>query len=366
MKRLNKTLLATMLFLSISTCAYCEYLPAGGDECGGVNDMLLLYSGDYDGQTWTPENLKYYVFHLNRAGEPDDWFFDGFLFLAQSMPGGQGAEENIYAKPTDKSSWNWFTDRIFERGKFIDAIDELIESDGGELPAVPHRKVAIMIPYPSPRQHDFGDVDGDSVSEDFKNPEDRIKVVKWYIDSTIERWKKSEYSNIELAGFYWMEESYHLEDERLLPATRDYLHDRGMRLFWIPYYMADAALVVNSRDLGFDCTAKQPNYFFKRWQAEKSRVATTAKKAKKTHAGVEIEVDESIFTDPDVQYPKYIRYLNTGVKEGFMREAYLGYYQSVGTIMNFYLSDNDKFRDLYDLTYSFVKGEYQIQPEKWK
>lgn len=357
-------LICATITICLSINAFADYLSPGADACGGIHDLLLIYSGDSTSQDWNTGDFDPYVFHLAEDGRPDDWFFDGFLFLGQTLPGNQSTELNAATPASDMNGWQWYIDRIFQKNKFIDALNTTISAAAPNLSKVQNRKIVVMIPYPSTKQSAFGDVNGDGRSEDFSKPADRLIAIKWYIDAVIERWKMARLSHLELAGFYWMEESYHPEDLEILEPVHDYLHARGMRLFWIPYYFGSPASLQVNR-LGFDCIAKQPNYFFPRWRAEKSRVASTARTAKKFGMGFEMEVDDTVFSDPETQYPKYLRYLNGGVEEGYMKNAFHAYYQGVRTLRRLYESNDARFHQLYDMTYRFTKGTYIPVEEKF-
>jgi len=346
-------------------CARAEYLPAGGDDCAGVSDLLLIYSDDFSDAKWMKDNFLFYTYHLTQDAQPDGWFFDGFLFLAQTLPGGQATQIDIRSKPSDMGGWKWFLDRIFSKDAYIGGLEASVADAPRGLPDAGPRKVVIMIPYPPPQQRDFGDVDGDGKSEDLADPAARLSVVKWYVDSALDRWKASNYKHLRLAGFYWVDEGYRDADAEIIKETGKLVRDKGYRLFWIPYYMGDPN-TARWRELGFDCAAKQPNYFFPNWKAERNRVATTAHRAEKQRMGVEIEVDDSVLTNPVEQYPKYVRYLNTGARTGFMKDSFVAYYQGVMTYMKLYSSHDARFRRLYDLTYDFVRGAYEEQAEEWK
>ena len=64
-----------------------------------------------------------------------------------------------------------------------------------------------MIPYPSPEQHQFGDVDGDGASEDLARAADRQKAVAWCVEEMLRRWQGRIGARFKLWGFYWMNES---------------------------------------------------------------------------------------------------------------------------------------------------------------
>jgi len=346
--------------------ANADYLGPNSPYCSGIHDLMLIYANENTKEAeWRQKDFTYYVYHLDENGNPDDWFFDGFLLLAQTTPDGANTQASLVLPHSNMKGWLWFVDLIFTKDRFIDALDKTVSDAPRKLPKAPARKVVIMIPYPGPYQNDFGDIDNDGFSEDFSSNQERVKVVKWYVNIIIDRWRAMNPKHLELAGFYWMDESLPHDAIDVIKQTGDYVRSMGYRLFWIPYFAADPN---TSRwmENGFDCAVKQPNYFFPQWHAERSRVNKTGKMAKRQGMGVEIEFDDSIFAKPEEYYPKFLRYLNAGVEEGFMSQSFHAFYQSYITIRKFYTSDDPRFRSLYDRVYDFTKGKYSITPERWE
>lgn len=72
----------------------------------------------------------------------------------------------------------------------------------------------MMIPNPGEYLSDFGDVDGDGISENFNEGivgkeaalANRQKAVSWWIQEVKKRWEEQNYSNLELVGMYWLDE----------------------------------------------------------------------------------------------------------------------------------------------------------------
>ncbi|MDZ7543619.1 DUF4855 domain-containing protein, partial [Clostridium perfringens] len=58
---------------------------------------------------------------------------------------------------------------------------------------------------------------------------------------------------------------------------------------------------------------------------------------------------------------RYIEYLNGGVKYGYMTNTFRGYYQGNTSLLDSARSAKPEHRVLYDWTYQFIKGTYEIQ-----
>jgi len=128
-------------------------------EEAGFHHCALIYGCEVRG----PERLAWYV--ANNRG----WLFDAFLFLHQRGQSGQSTMNGL----TVKTDWQGQLDTWFTPGRDLQALDEAIEEAKPEHGAVAPRQVILSIPYPNPKVADFGDVDGDGVTEDLATAEGR-------------------------------------------------------------------------------------------------------------------------------------------------------------------------------------------------
>lgn len=114
--------------------------------------------------------------------------------------------------------------------------------------------------------------------------ENRFNVVKWYIEEFEKRFQAREYEHLELIGYYWLSENatlYGIEGD-YLPRVGDYIREKGLRFFWIPYFMA--AGYSQWKEAGFDAVMLQPNYMF-HLDKDNSRLLRAAIEAKPTAWG---------------------------------------------------------------------------------
>ena len=73
------------------------------------------------------------------------------------------------------------------------------------------------------------------------------------------RFKKAKYKNLELAGFYWVDED--IATCKDLPKyVSQYIRSKKKEFVWIPYWKAKG--YEQWKDLGFDIAYQQPNHFF--------------------------------------------------------------------------------------------------------
>ncbi|WP_374016478.1 DUF4855 domain-containing protein [Paenibacillus thiaminolyticus] len=158
---------------------------------------------------------KPYVTYVDRDQVSQDYMFDDFVFLPYGpLLNGANFAANT-AKPTNKTDWEEHLNRLFCDDYDLGALNQAV----GEAKAAGQdwkhtAQVVITIPYPRVDQCDFGDVDGDGVSENMNVKEfgeekaliNRKKAVKWYVDEVYRRWAAAGYEHLELPAFYWYSE----------------------------------------------------------------------------------------------------------------------------------------------------------------
>jgi hypothetical protein len=148
--------------------------------------------------------------------------------------------------------------------------------------------------YPTLAKDYWGVVEGRKL--DFTRPADRLTACKWYIDKACEMFDAGGYEHVELAGFYWVaEEMYH--SSGIIEGVAEYLHSKGLRFEWIPYWKGEKDWQGNDpdyftwKDYGFDQAYLQPNYFFNE-SVPASRLTDAVKVINKYDLGYEVEFDE--------------------------------------------------------------------------
>lgn len=337
-------------------------------------DIILIYSGHYnltrrgygepadpsvqrlDGGDWLAEDFVPFVAHLDWDGQPDDTFFDSFLFLGlKSARGRDFAGERGQENASLWADWLWYIDRIFTPQHQLDALNTTVAQMGAGLGDPGYRvNVYIMIPYPSYLVTDFGHPDGSMGGESLLPVENRERVVRWYVDQVLERWDAWQPEHLNLAGFYWLQEHINPavpDEESFVRNAVAYVQSQGYKIGWIPW--SGAYLAPRWRSYGFDWAIIQPNHMFRE---QPNMIQAAAQTGRSARMGIEIELDGSV--KQAAGRAKLYDYLDGGVEHGYMSEAMLGYYQDLNMLAQLYYEENGRYRELYDDIYAFAKGTY--------
>ena len=323
----------------------------------GAGDIVLMYHG----QSYhnTEESTLPYVAYLDENGEIVDTMFDGFLYLLTgSMPSGQAGHLQ-----TTMSDWNWYLNDLFAEGENLDALNKVAAKVNKELGLDKKYNFYVSMYIPNCKNTNFGDVDGDGVSENFTKMEDRFKAIEWYMTSFFDRLAEAGYENLAFGGFYWYCESVSTYDDpamfELVRGIADRVHARGEQFFWIPYFTS--AGYSRWASFGFDVACYQPNYAFN-GAILSNRLKEAAAMMRKFGMCTELEIDDAALYN-DIFFQKYMDYLRFGITEGYMEGALHMYYQGVNVFGTAATSDNPKNRLIYDYTYQFIKKTLQYAPD---
>lgn len=341
--------------------AYC---PPGSPKVGGTRNMVLIANGYYKSEPSLGDNtvdeLIPYVGYETPAGKTTNFMFDAFLFspFGRAPSGGEyGADMK---KPTYMSDWMYYLNNTFNPQYNLSALNIATGKVKKILDKPFYKtKVEIAIPFPTPSATNFGDVDGDGHSENLSRLSDREKVVRWYINQVMSRWKAAHFTNLKLVGFYWLQEEWFFvegsKETALLRYAGHYVRSLGKVLNWIPFYQA--AGIADWHSLGFDGAWLQPNYCFSTFPVQE--LGEAADLCKRLGMGIEIEIHWDALTN-DTLRAKYYSYLNWGLKKGYMTQAAHAYYQNAGpgTFYQSCMSKDPAIREVYDKTYQFIKGTY--------
>lgn len=327
--------------------------PAYSDLCD-VHNIALAYHcfpPEFDdvnhNTSFDKKNILPYLAYLDREGNIKDTFYDSLLFLPFSR-----FTYSVHYKTAE--GWKFYVDNVFEEHKNVDAADEVADDIEKALGIKCEPKIFLSILHTNVTYGDLADKFGaldDEGDIDIKSYEGRKKAVKWVIDEQISRFNAKERKHVKLVGFYWFEEALNFADEfdiDLIHFARDYLHEKGLKLIWIPYYQAPG--YNKWKEAGFDVACMQPNYAFSK-EAQKQRLYDNADLCLKYGLCYELELN-SVANDYDVN--KFKDYLDAGVEAGFMKTIKM-YYEGGRGIKNACESKDDFARSVYDDTYLFAK-----------
>lgn len=312
----------------------------------GIGNVVLMYTVT----KFKPENLKPYVVYSDPSGESKDTMFDSMLFLPS------GASNYDYSKD---EGWQTYIEELFgdQTNTNLSALNTLIGELISEKLLPEGTRYPVFIALPA-----FTDYVGKNVMiYGFKpnNRENRLAIIRSFVDQIIGDFR---YKNIELKGFYWHEEviRYSVTDyeEDLIRDFNDYVHEKGKKSIWIPYYCSPG--YERAVDLGFDAATLQSGYAFARNNAETGEVQAgavddSAASAKKYGLGMEFEVDIYV---KDF-YKRYLKYLTVGYRTGCMTDGMMMLYHGGNGLTTCASSAaGSEQRQIYDLTYQYIKGTF--------
>ncbi len=304
------------------------------------------------------EYLPYVAYLADSTYEPKDWMFDSGLFLGYS--GSSSGQDYGWGK-TLKDDWTDYLNAIFMPHRQLQKLDEIIGRVKLKLKDPSYQmKMAVMIPCANSEVEDFGDIDGDGLSENMSIPGNRLKTEIWYLNELLNRWDQANLKNIKLVALYWMKEDVK-KDRDLVKAVSDEVHKRGLLFEWIPYFKADYQ---DWKDYGFDFVEYQPNYAWMHreyWgqSPDPQQLVEAAKRARDNHMGIEIEFDYRALTG-GINLRAYLDHgaLN---REKYMNNCLTGYYQEVYTLAQICYSSSTESpwaRDAYDNLYRYIHNTY--------
>lgn len=298
-----------------------------------VNDIVLIYQGNLQRPDWTVDQFTPYVMHTYSDGSRS-WLFQGFIFTEFATKEVAYINNMKSKRNAVKTDWEWLLNRVFERNKAVDALDKCIERQKALLGAPPFRhKVILCLPSPLKGQTNWGKVWSSRL--DFNNEKDQLKAVEWYMNELIKRFRRAGYKNIDLEGFYWVEEDMVTVTSSLLRQVSALVHKAGLRFYWSPYYCANGC--TGWAKAGFDYAYMQPNYVTSsNLNREESYLTEALTKAKMADLAIEFDFDQKLILKPE----PYIKRMNQGIDvyERFkiFDDCALLYYDGGGTLLSIY------------------------------
>ncbi len=309
-------------------------------QIDGIGNIVLMYTGG----NFTEETLLPYFAYVDTDGNVADTMFDSMLFLPS--PGGFD-----FSKP---AGWDKYIDAMFGASAQtnLTALNKLVGdlSDDLELGDDYRYPVFLAMPYLEVGGASFGGITPNNLDK-------RTTIISSYIDQMIEKFNESDFSNLELKGFYWFHEliSYSTSDyeEDLMINFNEYVHGKGLKSIWIPYYCAPG--FERAADLGFDAATLQSGYAFAKNGILAESVEDSAMQAKKFGLGMEFELDINVAD----AYERIYKYIHTGYATGCMDGGMMMLYQTVDHIYQCAnaTASSDQ-RKIYELFYLYNKGNF--------
>lgn len=302
-----------------------------------------------DGTIEEGEMLDPYVAYLDENGKATDMFMNGFVFVP------------TYDHNTKTPSFsNWQSCMLtptFEGTNSVAKLNEVVGKYKEEL-GMPDYKayVYFAIPTIDGELADYGDVDGNGVSESWTTAEGRAKTVRWCMDYYIDTFNAGNYEHLEFDGIYWLEEAldWYVDNSQVVKEISDIVHEYDTNFVWVPYYTANRYHL--GYELGFDAVCMQPNYMFTN-DAPLYRFDVTVTRTERLNMCVEIEHSYQALSDPHYMR-SYMLYLYYGAVSGYMTDAIHVYYDCPVPV-----GDDESARMRYKATYEFAEGTLDIYPD---
>lgn len=354
-------LLTLMLVLPASFGSVSAASLAPSDALGGYENLALTYtfnSSTSDNGKHTVDDLMPYVAYYDKNGNIADYFFDSYLFLpcVQNAPSG-ACYHRTDSRPTLASDWKAYIDDTFAAGYNVEALNTAFGNVKTKLNDDEKKAgVFFTILYPTKTATNFGNLDG--VSLDFSKLSDRKTAVKWMIDEQLARYNAGGYDNLEVLGFYWLEEyldntSTQSDEYALLQYASAYLHSLGLKFIWIPYYKSNGYSLWKT--FGFDAACMQPNLMWMNYY-DADRVKNTIDLCAKYGMGMEMEIDDNTLYSADY-LARYLSYLEGGMLYGAMDSLKMYYFGGKpGTYYYALRAGSAQGRLIYDLTWKYATG----------
>lgn len=343
----------------------------------GANDICLLYYGYY------PENervakmdkeaLMPYVAYIGEDGSIKDTMFDGLMFLIVQGRCPSGGSMGYHGKNNYYSDWEYIEDVLFEKDYNLDALNDAYGDVKKALYLDKNEKLKVYLTAPTAKISNevFGDYNGDGIEEKLLSTEDCVDAYSHFIDGVQRRFDALGYENIEIAGWFWGNEtvsrSNRDDEEEYAAGCVKAMHERGYKVVFIPYFQAGGS--EKAEKVGFDCTTMQPGLSFNAcMQAnEEHCFEDFTEFCKRYGFGVEIEIHQGVRAKEIENREKYTRYfkryLRSCVENGMMTDTVHTYYQCAGPGVYYDCAkDADKgIRALYDHLYKFIKGTLTVE-----
>lgn len=306
-----------------------NYPPLLSGRNNYTSDLCLLYCArPYPLVQYTKNNIKKYLVYQDE-NQKTQFIFDGFILFDIRGADNQPLENNPSA--VTQANWTAMLDRYFLDGWAASAIDRALNDLKNEN-IVPLRKRQIYFGIPVPYEHNnyFGVVDGETMT--MSTVELRVKAAKWFVEEVLKRWDEKQYQNIELAGFYYVEEHARDKGDEIIPQVADFVKSKGLRIVWIPYFGNVNKFAKDWKSLGFDMAYYQPNYFFvnaTKAGVPVSRLDDATKFASEHGMAMEFEFDHNVYNDTLYQR-KFSEYINYFEKNNVFQRTSIAYYEGGG------------------------------------
>jgi len=354
-----------------------DYPNAFATDVDGVRHIVLIYCGKYYnggessiGQLTENQLLPYFAY-VDANKKPLDTMFDSMLFLPLNpvASGSKGTEDHSFGKMT---GWEAYLEKTIGKGTTnvnIAALNSLVGKYKEQLGLGADYQYPVYISVPYIHLSDsvvFGSIDGEMIVP--SSLENRVKIVKWFIDLILSSFEAAGFEHVKLNGFYWHEEivQYSKSDteDDLMKAFNAYVHEKGYSSIWIPYYCAPG--YETWKELGFDAAVVQTGYPFVEYDSNEigikkaGTVDDVLAQAKKYGMGLEIELSGLLRNANAEALARFNKLLTSAFESKLMENGLCMYYQAGGPGILYDCANSSKkeVRNVYDLIYKFIHKKF--------
>ncbi len=318
-------------------------------EAIGCENVLLAAvhgntAGNPSGNLDVAGALKHQAY-LDEQGNILDTFYDSVLFCpSMQFPFTSDAKANADLYRAD----------MFTEGMNLYAWDSAAKLVQAAVPGTADATVWLNLMCPK-NELTCPDLNGDGKNEDFSTAEGRLAFLKYQVDEYLKAWEEAGFENITLLGFYWnneyIDKTNLAMEKAVIGGINDYIHEKGFKSFWCPYYTANGIWMW--QELGFDVACLQPNYMF--YVTDSTRLKATADIALIYGMCVELEIE---VVSGEGSVGKYREYLREGFDSGYMHSVKLYYVSGTpSAIATAYDSKDALSHSVYEDTYLYAKGK---------
>ena len=256
-------------FLAVGCCSDVQ-----AEAVPKFSDIDLVGYWHREPHVWDAERFAPHVSWKAPDGS-EHWLFQAFLFLE----GESWKHKKTFVlgpgESAGKEVWQYQLDLWLETEGSVAGLEQACADVAARIGA-PEQKRGVIIGVPDAIMFEkFSDKQsstdywGDGL--DFARIEDRIKALRWYIDTARTMFTALNSRYLKLAGFYITSEEIYLPYDidvnckyknwdEIAPALADYCHANGQGLYWIPYHMGPGYKYW--KDLGIDQAWMQPNWYW--------------------------------------------------------------------------------------------------------
>ncbi|MFJ7825449.1 DUF4855 domain-containing protein [Psychrobacillus sp. NPDC096623] len=243
----------------------------------GIKAGVLIYNGLGENDTFTPSFFDPYLSYKTQE-DKEQSMFDTFVILALRYDGGQFSE--TAQNKANYAEYEWILNRTFADDGALNNLNTAAKAKGQKA------DIYITIPYPK-RTEDFIALDGSEIANDVYA---RYDIGKWYIDRVLNKMQSSQFDNLNLKGFYWMNETVKVtEDEVLISTLSNYIRNKGKFFIYAPH--ATSTNFRKWKSYGFDAAFLQPNAFRTNITNKEERLHRAFVNAQIYGAGITMEID---------------------------------------------------------------------------